>query len=90
MVANKEKEQYKKDLEIYGCGYWSLCLEHDCPCHPTARVNQGFSMDTWNRMKLDMEAQLEDYYGPEYIEDDYWPEDDDTDWPMDYDEYDHN
>jgi len=43
------KRQYEKDLEKYGCGYWSVCWEHgaSCPCSPTAPSQQGFKEDVW-------------------------------------------
>jgi len=81
MTTIDEKKQYDHNLEVHGCGYWSVCLEHDCPCHPTARVNQGFSIDTWRSLKSHMESTIDGYYSGGYI-DDIWPEDED-DFPED-------
>lgn len=44
-------EQYYSDSIEYGCGYWSVCRDHDCQCHPTSKVMQGFDIDVWERMK---------------------------------------
>lgn len=47
------EQQYEKNLEYHGCGYWSVCSEHgsSCPCSPTSKVMQGFNIKTWESLK---------------------------------------
>lgn len=51
--SNPRLEQYYRDNEEFGCGYWSVCLEHDCCCSRSAPVSQGFSEEVWNSMSRD-------------------------------------
>lgn len=49
---NKEyEEEYSENLKKRGCGYWTVCHTHDCPCSPSAPVNQGFNPDTWEELR---------------------------------------
>lgn len=49
------KEQFEKIELEYGCGYWYVCDDHSCPCHPTAKVSQGFDDDVYESMKRQQE-----------------------------------
>lgn len=72
-----ELEIFNEDQEIHGCGYWSVCLEHDCPCHPDANVSKGFNIDVYNKLAAEMASMLPD---PEYydeFDDEYYDEYDD-------------
>lgn len=62
------KEQFEKIELAYGCGYWNVCDDHACPCHPTAAVSQGFNKEVYARMKKQdeeercrLERELENY-----------------------------
>lgn len=78
------RETYDKDEENHGCGYWSVCLEHDCMCHEESPVRQGFDINVWDDMEADMDAQIASVWG----DDDYLDaEDGDYDYGDD-DEFD--
>lgn len=50
-----DKETFDKIENLRGCGYWNVCDEHSCPCHPTAQVSQGYNEDLYKKMKKEME-----------------------------------
>lgn len=45
------KELFEKIEVKHGCGYWYVCDDHACPCHPTAPVSKGFDEEVYKRMK---------------------------------------
>lgn len=58
-ILERLKEQYVRDYMAHGCGYWSVCWEHACPCASTAAVMQGFSLDVWNSLQADSKREAE-------------------------------
>lgn len=58
------RESYFRNKHTHGCGYYSVCLEHDCPCSPTAKVNKGFDINVWDRMSDELSSATdEDEFG---------------------------
>jgi|GEM_PF-2038871 len=56
-----KKERHDRDLIEYGCGYWSVCVEHGacCPCSSDSKVMQGFSEETWDNIKKEDIEQMD-------------------------------
>lgn len=48
---------YNDDLIEHGCGYYGVCLEHDCPCHPDAAVSKGFDLGVYLRLKKESDDE---------------------------------
>lgn len=50
------EEQYVRNLESKGCGYYSVCSEagHSCPCSSSSEVMQGYSLKVWQSLEKDM------------------------------------
>jgi hypothetical protein len=44
---------YEYSQALHGCGYWAVCDDHACPCHPTAKVSKGYDADTYENMRKD-------------------------------------
>lgn len=72
-------EIYEEDEREHGCGYWSVCLDHDCFCSMDAPVSQGFDIAIWDRMLDEKEVELamlheelRKSYQSEYDDDDEW------------------
>jgi len=55
------EEQFEKIELAHGCGYWNVCDDHTCPCHPTAAVSQGYSEETYASMKHQQEEDMRRY-----------------------------
>lgn len=53
-LEKKHREQYAADLAAMGCGYYSVCGDHACPCSPDAPVMKGFDEFIWNKMAKEM------------------------------------
>lgn len=86
------RETYNSDELEHGCGYWSVCLDHECFCSMDAPVSKGFNIEVWDRMyadmreelgelqkereQLDMEMSCKDFPWEEYASDD-WGDDED-------------
>lgn len=52
------RETFEADEVEHGCGYWSVCLEHECFCSTDAPVSRGFNIEVWDRMYADMREEL--------------------------------
>lgn len=57
-IIKIHQAQFEKDKEIHGCGYWSVCSDHCCPCSPEAPVSQGFSEKTWQSLAKDLAESI--------------------------------
>ena len=53
------KASYDKNLTVHGCGYWGVCMEHDCPCSPSAKVSQGYNVETYSSMRTELLSNME-------------------------------
>lgn len=69
-------ERYERDLLSYGCGYWSVCVDHACPCSSDAAVSKGFSATVWASLKAEAESEAK-------MAEDDWIPDEDSDYPDD-------
>lgn len=45
------KETFEKIENKRGCGYWNVCYDHACPCHPIAAVSQGYDEEVYKSMQ---------------------------------------
>jgi len=45
------KERFEKSEMSFGCGYWNVCDDHACPCHPNTQVSKGFDEDVYRSME---------------------------------------
>jgi hypothetical protein len=52
------KNAYNENENRHGCGYWGVCIEHDCPCSPTAKVKQGYDFKTYESMRKAYVSEL--------------------------------
>lgn len=77
MAKEMIEEIFEEDEREYGCGYYSVCLEHACPCHPDAPVSQGFSKEIWEKMRKEMEDELEVDEEDDW---DDWDDEEEIDW----------
>jgi hypothetical protein len=88
------KENFDKSEAEHGCGYWSVCWEHACPC-AVVTENKGYSEEIYNSLKEDADKQVkmeeEDELLDEYNSNlDLYDETDDEniDDPFDFDDVD--
>jgi len=51
-------DEFNKIKNKYGCGYWNVCLEHDCPC---TLDSKDFDSDIYNRLLSDYSETINDY-----------------------------
>ena len=51
---NVNKKRYEEDEKLHGCGYWSVCSDHACPCSNNVNTSTGFSKEIWDRMEKDL------------------------------------
>lgn len=73
---------FDEDELEHGCGYYSQCLEHACPCSPSAPVSQGFNIDVWNRLSEEKQAEMDFILGSDDYDDYDEIEDDDLDYDV--------
>lgn len=45
------KEIFEKIENEYGCGYWKVCDDHACPCHPNTPVSKGYDEEIYKSMQ---------------------------------------
>lgn len=70
-VEESNRKQYDKDMELHDCGYWSICEDHGCACAISDNVN-GFNNEVYQKWKLDLQKQAEEFYDDDdYYADDY-------------------
>lgn len=60
-VKSIHEQIFEEDEMEHGCGYWSVCCEHACPCSPSAAVSQGFSEEVWENLAKESEDLRADY-----------------------------
>lgn len=41
---------YNRNKAEKGCGYYSVCWEHACPCSSDSKVMQGYNEDVWSSL----------------------------------------
>ena len=59
-IKRKGETIFKRDLEISGCGYRSVCKAKNCNlCTLELKGNNNFNFTTWENMRKEME----DSYG---------------------------
>lgn len=60
---NKKERALKifdKDLEVRGCGYYSVCLrDHRCSCDMRS---QNFNFELWESMREEIERKYEKFW----------------------------
>jgi len=39
----------------FGCGYWNVCIEHDCAC---ALTSKGFDKEIYEKMRKQMHEEF--------------------------------
>ena len=61
-VEEANRRQYDKDMTIHDCGYWSVCEDHACGCAISDNVD-GFDNSAYQKLKLDLQKQVEELYG---------------------------
>lgn len=44
------KRMYDINKDEYGCGYWSVCDDHCCPCPVRHYSHDDFDNDVWDKM----------------------------------------
>jgi hypothetical protein len=54
MISREKFDQLESE---YGCGYWSICWEHACPCAITIE-NKGYSEKIYNSLKEETEEVI--------------------------------
>lgn len=67
-VKEANKKQYQKDMELHDCGYWSVCDDHACGCAISDNVD-GFNNEIYQKWKLDLQKQAEEFYNDADIHD---------------------
>lgn len=43
-------DKFLNDDFLHGCGYWSICDNHSCPCQSEANVTKGYDPEVYKRM----------------------------------------
>lgn len=84
-IVKMHQEMFEEDESKHGCGYYSVCIEHACPCSSTAAVSQGFNEEVWQRLSEEADRELRAmrdslpsyYQWDEEDEDDDYPEEED-------------
>ena len=77
-VEEANRRQYDKDMELHNCGYWSVCDDHACGCAISDNVD-GFDNGVYQKWKLDLQKQAEEFYVDDYFADAYYEDEDNYD-----------
>ena len=77
-IEEANRKQYDKDMELHDCGYWSVCDDHACGCAISDNVD-GFDNEVYQKWKLDLQKQAEEFYVDDYFVDAYYEDEDNYD-----------
>lgn len=72
-IEEANRRQYEKDEGLHDCGYWSVCDDHACGCAISNNV-EGFNNEVYQKWKLDLQRQAEEFYDT-YDMDDHYADD---------------
>lgn len=79
-IDQYRREQYEENEKEHGCGYWSVCDDHRCPCSSLSALKRGYNPIVWESMSRELHAEIAFGYPQyEYDDDHFHDTDDDED-----------
>jgi len=69
-MRHTKQELFARQRYQYGCGYWSSCWEHACPCRISIADKGVYDEEIDKALKDEAHKAANDFYGMLYREDD--------------------